>query len=133
MRARLLSDRNQGAKLEATYNLAKAYEEQRAARIRTTNELNRTYTELSHAFMQVTELRDTVLEGSKEVFEASTRAYAEGKLDYLNVLDAQRTYFASQIEYIDTLEVYHKAKTKLENIIGQQIDGSNIPESEDQK
>ncbi|MBW2219374.1 MAG: TolC family protein, partial [Deltaproteobacteria bacterium] len=88
-----VANRNQGAKQEAAYNLAKAREEQKAAWLKLQNEFNRTYQELTNSYSQATSLRNEVLPGALEVFNAATTAYREGKVDYLNVLDAQRTLF----------------------------------------
>ena len=117
-----ISDRNQGGRMEAMANLSRSYEEQRAARIEVTNQFNQIYTELSVSFNKIKELNASVLPGAREVFNASREAYAEGKIDYLNVLDAQRTYFVAQTEYLETLAAYHKAKTDMEGLVGHSID-----------
>ncbi len=116
-----LSDRNQGGRMEAAANLSKSYEEQRVARIAVKNHFDQIYTELSISFEKIKELKASVLPGAQEVFQASQEAYSQGKVDYLNVLDAQRTYFVSQTEYLDTLVAYHKAKTDMEGLIGQSL------------
>ena len=118
-----ISDRNQGGRMEAAYNLSKSYEEQRAARIEVTNRFNQIFTDLSVSFNKIKELRASILPGARDVFDASREAYAEGKIDYLNVLDAQRTYFVSQTEYLDALVSYHKAKTDMEGLVGNSMDG----------
>jgi len=117
-----VANRNQGAKQEAAYNLAKAREEQKAAWLKLQNEFNRTYQELTNSYSQATSLRNEVLPGALEVFNAATTAYREGKVDYLNVLDAQRTLFEVKNEYIESLAVYHTAKADVERLIGQSID-----------
>ncbi len=114
-------NRNQGGKREAVYNLSKSYQEQRAARIEVVNQFNQIYTDLSVSLNKVKGLKDSIVSAAREVFEASQIAYSEGKIDYLNVLDAQRTYFVSQREYFETLVSYHKAKTDMEGLIGQSI------------
>lgn len=121
-----ISDRNQGGRMEAAYNLSKSYQEQRAARIEVTNQFDQIYTELSTSLDKIRELQAAVLPGAKEVFEASQEAYRQGKIDYLNVLDAQRTYFVSQTEYLDALVSYHKAKTDMEGLVGQNISKESI-------
>jgi cobalt-zinc-cadmium efflux system outer membrane protein len=70
---------------------------------------------------KIRELRASVLPGAKEVFEASQEAYIQGKIDYLNVLDAQQTYFVSQTEYLEALATYHKAKADMEGLVGGNI------------
>lgn len=115
-------NRNQGGKMEAAYNISKYYEQQRAARVEVWNQFNRISTYLSVYHDRIEELKTSILPGAAEVFKASQTAYAEGKIDYLNVLDAQRTYFVSQTEYLETLVSYHKAKTDMEGLVGQSID-----------
>ncbi len=117
-----VANRNQGAKQEAAYNLAKAREGQKAAWLKLQNEFNQTYQELTNSYSQATSLRNEVLPGALEVFNAATTAYREGKVDYLNVLDAQRTLFEVKNEYIESLAVYHTAKADVERLIGQSID-----------
>ncbi|MCI0499292.1 MAG: TolC family protein [Planctomycetales bacterium] len=128
-----ISDRNQGARMEATVNLSKSYEERRAARIEVMNRFNQIFTELSVSFNKIKELRASILPGARDVFDASQIAYAEGKIDYLNVLDAQRTYFVSQTEYLETLVAYHKAKTDIEGLVGQTIDKTEPIQQPSQK
>jgi cobalt-zinc-cadmium efflux system outer membrane protein len=117
-----LSDRNQGAKQEAVYNLAKSREGQKAAWLKLQNEFNQTYQGFANSYSQATSLKNEVLPAASEMFNAATRAYQEGKVDYLNVLDAQRTLFDVRNEYIESLAVYHTAKVDVERLIGQRID-----------
>ena len=125
-----LSDRNQGAKQEAVYNLAKSREEQKAAWLKLQNEFNETYQEFTNSYSQAISLKSEVLPGAIEMFNAAIRAYQEGKVDYLNVLDAQRTLFYVKNEYIESLAAYHTAKTDIERFIAKEIKTVNISESE---
>jgi cobalt-zinc-cadmium efflux system outer membrane protein len=117
-----ISDRNQGGRMEAVHNLSKSYEEQRAARIEVTNQFNQIFTELLVSLNTIKELQATILPGAREVFDASREAYTEGKIDYLNVLDAQRTFFEVRVQYIEVLANYHKARADIERLIGQKIE-----------
>ncbi|MHC4543582.1 MAG: TolC family protein, partial [Planctomycetota bacterium] len=111
-----ISDRNQAGKLAAAYNLARAREKQRAAHIRIQMELAKAYQALSSAYTEAAELDKNVLRGAESVFEASKTGYTLGKLDYLNVLDAQRTLFKAKAQYIDALTSYHTAKADVEQL-----------------
>ncbi|MHC4174615.1 MAG: TolC family protein [Planctomycetota bacterium] len=122
-----ISDRNQGGKLAASYELAKAREEQRVAHTRIQMELAKAYQSLSSAYTEATELDENVLQGAEGVFEASRTGYSRGKLDYLNVLDAQRTFFHARARYIESLVAYHKARADVEHLIGQDLDGVKNP------
>jgi len=117
-----IANRNQGSILEARHNLAKAGEERKAAETRVHTALASSYQELSNAFTEATELKSKVLDGAQDVFDASAEGYREGKLDYLNVLDAQRTLFEAKGQYIEALSAYHKARADVERLIGQRID-----------
>lgn len=117
-----ISDRNQGGRMEAIHNLSKSHEEQRAARIGVINQFNQIYTELSVSLNKIKELHASILPGAREVFEASRESYAEGKIDYLNLLDAQRTFFDVKLQYIEVLTNYHKARADIERLIGQKIE-----------
>ena len=117
-----ISDRNQAGKLRAAYELAKAREEQRAAHTRIHIKLVKAYQALLSAYTEATELDKNVLQAAQSVFEASKTGYTRGKLDYLNVLDAQRTLFEVKARSIDALALYHIAKADVERLIGQKLD-----------
>jgi cobalt-zinc-cadmium efflux system outer membrane protein len=117
-----VSDRNQAGKLEAIYTLTRIREEQKAAWNRIQMELVKAYRALSNSHTEATELDKNVLQGAESVFEASKTGYSQGKLDYLHVLDAQRTLFEAKSQYINALASFHNAKTDVERLIGQGID-----------
>ena len=125
-----ISDRNQGARQGAIYDLAKSRQEHKAAWLKLQNELNRAYQELANSHNQATSLKNEVLPAAIEMFNAATTAYREGKVDYLNVLDAQRTLFDVRKEYIESLANYHIARADIERLIGREIESVNISESE---
>lgn len=125
-----LSDRNQGAKQAATYNLAKSREMQKTAWLNLQNDFNETYQKYADAYSQAHSLKSEVLPAAIEMFDAATRAYQEGKVDYLNMLDAQRTLFTIKDEYIESLAAYHIGKTDIERFIGTDIKTIRILESE---
>lgn len=126
-----ISDINQAGKLRATYELARAREKQRVAHTRIQMKLVKAYQALAGAYTEAAELDKNVLQGAESVFEASMTGYSRGKLDYLNVLDAQRTLFEAKAQYIDALASYHTAKADVERLIGRSIDSITIPKSED--
>ena len=115
-------DRNQGGIQEAKYNIAKVAEAQHAAEMAVYASMVEVYRSLSEAHMEATDLRNAVLPGARNAFDATRQAYQEGKLDYLSVLDSQRTLFEARGRYIEALAAYHKSKADLERLIGQSID-----------
>jgi len=81
---------------------------------------------LDNKKMEKNKMRNKVLDGAQSVFEASKTGYRQGKLDYLNVLDAQRTLFEAKVQYIEALTSYHTAKADVERLIGRSIDSETL-------
>ncbi len=84
------------------------------------------YQELSNSYTEAMELDENVLQGAESVFEASRIGYSQGKMDYLHVLDAQRTLFEAKAQYIDALASFHIAKTDVERLIASPIENINF-------
>ncbi len=114
-------DRNQGNLLEARYRLSKAELERRATVTRIRALLAGAYQALSATYTEAVSLRDEVLPGAEKVFEAVGEAFRQGKLGYLEVLDAQRTLFEAKARYVDALNRFHKAVIDLERLTGEPI------------
>lgn len=116
-----VSDRNQGNRRKAMYQLAKVRQQQKAVRSDLETELAGYYKEMANAFAAATELKEKVLPAATSVFQASKIGYTQGKLDYLNVLDSQRILFLSLSRHVEALRDYHKAKADVERLIARPI------------
>ncbi len=114
-------DRNGGAVEAARAIVAKAYEERRGAQTRFLVELADAYRALSSAYAEVTTLRDAVLPGAQEAFDAVSEGYRLGKFGYLDVLDAQRTLLSASGQYLNVLADYHKAAASVERLLGEPL------------
>tara|TARA_Y100000588_G_scaffold393880_1_gene511715 strand:- start:3566 stop:4894 length:1329 start_codon:yes stop_codon:yes gene_type:complete len=114
-------DRNQGGIQEARHNMASTRSLKNAEKIRIEAELIAAYQELSSAYYQATTLKNTVMPAASSALEASSEGYTQGKLEYLDVLDAQRTLYEVKSQYIQSLSSYHKATIEVERRIGQRI------------
>jgi cobalt-zinc-cadmium efflux system outer membrane protein len=111
-------NRNQGGILAAMAELAKARQQYEAARIATLAALSQATSAMEAAYDEVTISRNDVLPKARQAFEAAQQGYEQGKFDYLYVLDAQRTLFRTQAQYVDSVEAYHKAQADVERLIG---------------
>ena len=116
-----LFDRNQEAIREAQYNLARAFEERKSAEVVVRTALAATYQALSAAWATAIALKNDVLPGAQSAFDAVTEGYRIGKFDFLEVLDAQRTFFEVRGSYIDALAEYHRAVADVERLIGEPL------------
>ncbi len=124
-----LFDRNQGGVLEARVNVKKAEQERRAAEVRVRSALSVNYEELAATYAEATSLTRDVLPAARSSFEATREAFTQGKLGYLDVLDAQRTLIDIQSQQIDAIASYHRALADVEQLIGQPIATVTIDET----
>ena len=116
-----LFNRNQGERLEARHNLSKAEEQRKAAQIKVLTDLAQAYQELSSAYLSAAALKENALPGAQSAFNAAQEGYREGKFSYLQVIDAQRTFFEIKRQYVTALADYHKARANIERLIGDYI------------
>ena len=111
-------NRNQGGISEARARIDKAQSEQRAAKIGLLTGLSDTWQSLAAAYTEVISLRDEILPGAQATYESTELGYREGKLDFLQMLDAQRTLFTVKRQYLLSLGAYHLAGIEMERIAG---------------
>jgi cobalt-zinc-cadmium efflux system outer membrane protein len=113
-----LFNRNQGGVQEAVANLAKTRRQYEAVQVRTLAALAEAASTLAGAHQAVAILQGDVLPKAQQTFAAAAQGYEQGKFDYLYILDAQRTLFRTQAQYIDSVEAYHRARAEVERLIG---------------
>ena len=127
-----LYNRNQGNLLEALRREDKARDELVATRITLASETYQVVERLSARRQEAELLRDEVLPGAKRAYEAATIGFENGKFSFLEVLDAQRTFFSAKSQYLNALAALHRAVTDLESILGQSesVASSTSPSAE---
>lgn len=116
-----LFDRNQGGILEARYELIKAHRSKLAAEVRIATAIGQAYERLVAAHAAVGALEQEVLPAAQAAYEGVATAYNEGKVGYLDLLDAQRTLFETRDEYVEALASYHTTVVDLESLLGQPL------------
>ena len=116
-----LFDRNQGGILEARYAAVKEEQERRAAQVQVRTILVQAYQTLALFYDEVRLLKDDVVPAARQAFDATNKAYQEGKIGFLEVLDAQRTLIETQAQYVGALGGYHVAVAQIEGLIGQRL------------
>jgi cobalt-zinc-cadmium efflux system outer membrane protein len=112
-------DRNQGNIAAAQTRVFKARRESMAAMIDVKAQLLDAYGTLVVASEQLEALEKQVLPTAREVYVATNKGYLDGKFDLLSVLDAQRTLFSTRLEIVNARADFHKAKVKIEALIGR--------------
>lgn len=113
-----LFNRNQGNLLEALRREDKARDELLAASMALSNDVQQSLERVSARRDEAELLRSEVLPGAKSAYTAATIGFENGKFSFLEVLDAQRTYFATKSQYLSALAAFHRAATDLESLLG---------------
>lgn len=111
-------DRNQGGIRAAEYELESLRRDADAARIGFEAEVAAAYERLRALSHEATVLGREVVPAAEEAFRATETGYREGKLGFLEVLDAQRTLFRVRSSLLDSREEYAIARVELERRVG---------------
>jgi len=118
-----LFDRNQGGVAAATADIAAAGARQRGATLAVRAAVRRETEQLRAAHTRAAALRDDLIPAAHATFTAARDAYRLGAVRYLEVLDAQRTWFALRDQYLSALAAYHTARIDLERLVGADLGG----------
>lgn len=113
-----LFDSNRGAQLEALrkHEAAQALAEAEEQRLR--SEVLQTLDQLQARRGEVQVLQQEVLPGAQSAYEAASRGFELGKFNFLDVLDAQRTWLQARTQYLSALAQAHRAAAELERRLG---------------
>ena len=113
-----LFDTNKGAILEASHNAEKASADLDSETARLRLELAQSWSSYENAVQEARQLKDDVLPAARQTLEAMLRGFQLGKFSFLEVLDAQRTLFQGQSQYVKVLSTAHQAYADIGRLIG---------------
>jgi cobalt-zinc-cadmium efflux system outer membrane protein len=116
-----LFDRNQGNVQEAVSLQYKAQDELIALKTQLATKLAGEHERLSVARLSAISLREEILPGAQNAFEAANKGFNAGKFNFLDVLDAQHTLFQAKSQYIQVLLDAHQAIAEIESILGHVV------------
>ena len=72
---------------------------------------------------RITTLYETSLLPQVELsFESAMKNYQSGKIDFISLLDAERTLKRTKIEYLNSITDYRKKIAMLEKVVGEELD-----------
>ena len=115
-------NRNQGNVKAARYQLNQAETQREGVFADVYRNLSQSYHQLNASYYEVQQLESEVIPGAEEAYEAAQIGYRQGKFDFLEVLDAQRTLFTSRTRYIESLAEFNKAIADVERLIGTSLE-----------
>ncbi|MES2185004.1 MAG: TolC family protein [Pseudomonadota bacterium] len=122
-------DRNQGNLAEALSREDKARDELAATELRLATDVAQARERLRSARAEALTLERDALPGARSAFDAASRGFALGKFSFLEALDAQRTYFLTQAQYLRALADTYRAASDIERLLSIQEDepGLTLP------
>lgn len=112
-------DRNQGNLLESLRRTDKARDELLAAEVNLNMELGQAHGRLSIARLEAELVKTEILPGAQRNYEATTKGFELGKFSFLEVLDAQRTFFQAKSQYLRSLADTYRAATDIDRLLGE--------------
>jgi len=115
-------DRNQGNLLEALKLEDKARDELQGVTVRLHSEVAQARERLATIAAEIQSLQQDVLPGAKSAYDAATIGFENGKFNFLEVLDAQRTYFTAKSQYLKALGEAHRAAADVDRLLGSPHD-----------
>ncbi len=116
-----LLDQRQDDIRAARLGAAAAEQHRQAAQLQLASLLADAYTRLANAHDEASALGQTALPAGREAFAVTRRAFEQGDLAFLDVLDAERTLVELRVAHLDALVAYHQAAAEIEGLIGQSL------------
>lgn len=124
-----INDRNQSGIHEARAELMKVGHDRRLVEISLRQTLAQFHRDLQASHLEAETLHDDMLPAAQSVFDAVNRAYEQGQIGWLEMIDAHRTLMDLQSRYLESLASYHRATVQIEGLIGQKLPIPNENES----
>lgn len=115
-------NRNQGNIQKARAEVQKSYDQYIALELALENKLSSAHKELFRSYNEAQRIESTVLKAAIESFELSKEGYMEGKFEYLEMLDAQKTLFEVREGHIKAILNYHRSLADIEYLTTQDND-----------
>ncbi len=112
-------NRNQGNIQSAEVRIKQMDEIIRAQKLSVISSLNASFNNLISAYNNATQLRENVLPESEKAYEITKQGYLQGRFAFIDLLDAQRTLFETQTQYLLELSGYYNSLIEIENITGK--------------
>lgn len=111
-------DRNQGNVLEAQRRADKARDELGATEVRLGANVTQNEERLKALIVEAETLQAEIVPGARSAYEAASKGFELGKFSFLEVLDAQRTFFQVRAQYLRSLSDAHRTAAELERVLG---------------
>ena len=116
---------NQGAIRQAQNEIAAADFAVQQVELDLQNRLAPVYARYASAARNVQRYRFEILPTADKALGFVRRGYQAGELAFLNVIDAQRTYFRTNLQYLETLRELRTTTAEIEGLLLRDSLGAN--------
>lgn len=107
-------DRNQGNILKAEAELRQIESQREDALLTLQSGVKETFRQMESLRREAMKFKKLVYDGTEETVKDMEEGFRRGKFDFIEVLDAQKTFIEVEDHYIHLLLDYHKKKIDLE-------------------
>lgn len=107
-------NRNQGNIYRAQTQISKTEEQMHELLLKLENKLALSHQELMRGYLEVLLYQTTILNCANKTFNLAKEGYLEGKFEYSEMLDSQRTLFEVKEKYIQSLSKYFQSRADVE-------------------
>jgi cobalt-zinc-cadmium efflux system outer membrane protein len=112
-----LFNRNQGAILQSQHQIAAAERALQQLELGIQNRLAAAYERYTNARYQVERYRTAILPAASESLDLMRKTYEAGETNYVSFLVAQRTYFQTNINYLEAIQALRIAEAEIEGLL----------------
>jgi cobalt-zinc-cadmium efflux system outer membrane protein len=110
-------NRNQGNINVACAELRRAIADVERLKLFLRNSLSDSFRVYQRAREQVERYREDILPTARENLELTQEAYRQGEFDFLRILTARRTFFETNLRYVDSLVTLRTTEVQLAGLL----------------
>lgn len=116
-----LWNKNQGGIQQAQSEIAAAERDIERVELGLRRRLATAFQTYQDASFQVTKYSNDILPKAQQTFDLVSRGYKAGEVGYLDMLTAQRTYFQTNLAYVESLRELWRSRLRIDGLL---LDGS---------
>lgn len=111
-------DRNQGKILSARANVKSAQAEDQSLRLNLNKQAIEIWQAMNNAREEAVDYQTNIIPSAQKALEQAEYGYGRGAFSFLDLLDAQRTLFDVQENYLEALSTFYKNKSQIDMLSG---------------
>lgn len=112
-------NRNQGNIQSAEIKVRQMEELINAQKLSIIESLTASFNNLVIAYNNAVQFNENILSESENAYEITSKGYLQGRFAFIDMLDAQRTLFDTQAQYLLELSEYYNSIIEIENLTGK--------------